>query len=87
MTLCLYHLSHTVAVKAGEILLEPDVVTCLRLSRKDEQDAWTLFVNRPDKTYSFTDCASFVLMRRLGLRQVASLDADFEREGFELYKP
>ncbi len=28
--------------------------------------------------------ASFILMRRLGLQRAISLDADFEREGFEL---
>ncbi|MHC4137096.1 MAG: hypothetical protein ACYTDU_05895 [Planctomycetota bacterium] len=28
------------------------------------------------------DCTSFVLMRRLGIEQAASLDAGFAREGF-----
>ena len=35
-------------------------------------------------TYSFTDCTSFVLMRRLAIEEVATLDADFTREGFRV---
>ncbi len=40
--------------------------------------------NPPHRRYSFTDCTSFVLLRRLGLDRVAALDEDFRREGFEL---
>ena len=36
------------------------------------------------KTYSYTDCTSFVVMRRLGLHTAIALDADFQREGFAL---
>ncbi|MFT3773889.1 MAG: hypothetical protein QM820_51630 [Minicystis sp.] len=43
-----------------------------------------MFLARPDKRYSFTDCTSFVLMRRLGLRTAVSLDDDFRQEGFEV---
>jgi predicted nucleic acid-binding protein len=34
--------------------------------------------------YSYTDCTSFVLMRRLRIQQAIALDADFQREGFLL---
>lgn len=38
---------------------------------------------RPDKTYSFADCTSFAVMRRLGLTSAITLDSDFACEGFE----
>jgi predicted nucleic acid-binding protein len=84
VTLCLYRLGYQVAVTVGEILLDPTVVDLLRLTPDDEHRAWALFLARPDKTYSYTDCTSFVLMRRLRLQQAIALDADFQREGFLL---
>ena len=47
-----------------------------------EDAAWDLFQKRRDKTYWFTDCTSFVVMRRLGLEAAITLDDDFRREGF-----
>jgi predicted nucleic acid-binding protein len=84
VTLCLYRLGHQVAAKSGELLLDPVVVDLIRLTANDEHRAWSLFLARPDKTYSYTDCTSFVLMRRLGLHSAIALDADFQREGFTL---
>jgi predicted nucleic acid-binding protein len=84
VTLCLYHLGHYVAALVGEALRDPGTVDLIRLSGQDEEQAWQLFLRRPDKTYSYTDCSSFVLMRRLGLERALALDADFEREGFEV---
>ncbi len=59
-------------------------IDLVRLTPEDEQAAWALLVARPDKQYSFTDCTSFALMRRLGLTMALTLDTDFEREGFEV---
>jgi predicted nucleic acid-binding protein len=84
VTLCLYRLGHQVAATVGEVLLDPTVVDLIRLTLDDEQRAWALFLARPDKTYSYTDCTSFVLMRRLRLPRAIALDADFQREGFVL---
>ena len=82
MTLCLYRLGYRVAATVGEVLLDPTVVDLLRLTPDDEHQAWTLFLARPDKTYSY-----FVLMRRLRLQQAIALDADCQREGFLLPTP
>ena len=84
VTLCLYRLGHQIATKVGEVLLDPTVVNLIRLTPDDEHRAWSLFLARPDKTYSYTDCTSFVLMRRLGLHSAIALDVDFQREGFTL---
>jgi len=46
--------------------------------------AWSLFERRPDKAYSFTDCTSFIVMRRLKLGIAAALDNHFLQEGFQI---
>lgn len=82
VTLCLYRLGHPVAATVGTVLMDPTVVAMVRITPEDELQAWALWLARPDKTYSFTDCTSFVVMRRLGLQQAIAIDTDFQREGF-----
>ena len=84
VTLVLARLGHQIAVKVGEVLLNPEVVELIRVSPSDEGSAWKLFCERADKTYSFTDCTTFVLMRRLGLTRALALDEHFGQEGFEI---
>lgn len=42
-----------------------------------------LHAQRPDKDWSLTDCISFVVMDRRGLRQALTHDHHFEQAGFE----
>lgn len=57
------------------------------LTRAQQREAWAFFQQYDDKTFSFTDCTSFVLMRRLGLTHVFTFDADFERTGLFVRVP
>jgi predicted nucleic acid-binding protein len=82
ITFCVRRLGHATALLVGELLRDPDVVDLVRLEAPDEDNAWKLLQQRDDKGYSFTDCTSFAVMQRMGLRQVATLDADFASEGF-----
>jgi hypothetical protein len=84
ITLVLARLGYQRAVKVGEVLLNPGVVELVRVRAGDERAAWQLFKERPDKTYSFTDCTSFVLMRRLDLATAITLDGHFGQENFEV---
>jgi len=84
ISLCLYRLGHKAARAAGAVLLDPEIVDLVRITPGDEQSAWTLFCNRGDHRFSFTDCTSFVLMRRLKLATALALDDDFRSEGFEV---
>jgi len=65
------------------VLADPvDEVELLRVTADDEESAWRLFVARADKGYSFTDCTSFVLMRRLGIGTAITIDRHFAKERF-----
>jgi len=42
-----------------------------------------LHVTRPDRFWSLTDCASFVVMQQRGIQQALTYDRHFEQAGFE----
>ncbi|MBN1106644.1 MAG: type II toxin-antitoxin system VapC family toxin [Deltaproteobacteria bacterium] len=84
ITLALTRMGHRKAVFTGETLMNQKGLAIVRVSPADEKIAWDLFVNRPDKTYSFTDCTSFAIMRRLGISRALTVDPHFQQEGFEL---
>ena len=41
-----------------------------------------LYLNRQDKTWSLTDCISFVVMEEHGITDALTSDGDFEQAGF-----
>ena len=54
-----------------------------RQTRQDLFDAGVeLYVRRPDKAWSLTDCISFVVMREHGMNEALTGDRHFEQAGF-----
>ena len=45
-------------------------------------DAINLYVRRPDKSWSFTDCTSFCLMKARKITDALTTDHHFEQAGF-----
>jgi predicted nucleic acid-binding protein len=82
ITLISSRLGHAAAMHVGNVLMNSQQIDRAWITSTDELNAWTLFSERPDKQYSFTDCTSFVLMRRLGLKKYLALDEHFRQEGF-----
>ena len=61
------------------------VMHCEPLTPVDQREAIAILRKHRDKSYSFCDAVSFVLMRRLGIRQAASFDDHFRQFGeFEI---
>lgn len=46
--------------------------------------ARTIFFRYRDKDFSFTDCTSFAVMRRMRLRTALATDAHFAQAGFQM---
>lgn len=84
VTLVAIRLGHAAALAIGGALRSSERLDIVRLTAEDERAAWTLFGQRPDKDYGFTDCTSFVVMKRLGIETAVALDDDFRREGFDV---
>ena len=64
--------------------MDPDVVDFVRILPEDEELAWEYFNQHQDKSYSFTDCTSFALIRRLRLASAIATDDDFKQAGFQV---
>lgn len=60
---------------------DPDV-TVVRPDDEIIEAAATLYTDRPDKEWGMTDCLSFVVMDRGGLRDALTYDHHFEQAGF-----
>ena len=61
------------------------VMHCEPLTPADQREAIMILRKHRDKAYSFCDAVSFVLMRRLKIRQAASFDEHFRQFGeFEI---
>ncbi|MGZ8899437.1 MAG: type II toxin-antitoxin system VapC family toxin [Limisphaerales bacterium] len=50
-------------------------------SYKDQEQALNILKEHGDKTYSFADAISFVVMMRLGLQEVVTFDRHFHQFG------
>jgi predicted nucleic acid-binding protein len=50
----------------------------------DEEKAKDIIRRYTDKTFSYTDAASFAVMERLGVREAFGLDPHFQQYGLKL---
>lgn len=76
---------HSVAQQLVESLLASVALGLAEIVHIDVdlwQRGWQLFLNRPDKDWSLTDCISFIVMQDRDLTQAFTSDRHFEQAGF-----
>lgn len=73
------------AVQKGKSIYASNALSILRPDRETELKALDLMGKYADHPISFTDCVSFVLMKRQKIYKVFSFDSHFEFAGFTLY--
>lgn len=74
-----------IAVAFAEFLAQnAETVKINRVTLEDEKAAFGLFKELNFSELSFTDCVSFVQMKRLGLKEVFTFDRHFTKAGFEV---
>lgn len=85
ITAILFHSNrHDIAAAAGKTLRESSL-EMVRIEPPVFEAAWSLFLDHPDKHWSFTDCTSFVLMEKLGIRGALTFDRNFREAGFATF--
>lgn len=72
------------AAERAHNIYSSQTLTILRPNPEDELKALEYFEKYADQEVSFTDCISFVLMKRERIKRVFSFDGHFERVGFTL---
>lgn len=81
VTLLRIKVSHPIAVEVGDKIIRGGI-KLIDVSSEDREAAWDYFKKHRDKKYSFTDCTSFCLMKRLGIEKAFSFDKNFIQAGF-----
>lgn len=75
-------LPHQTIVACIDGLKTSSSLRMLHIDANTDSQAWRLFKERSDKTWSLVDCASFATMRRLGITEALTTDHHFEQAGF-----
>jgi uncharacterized protein len=73
---------HSKAVEVGKDLLSSRRIDLIHVNEELFYEAWDYFQKHKDKTFSLTDCVSFVLMKRLEITRALSFDKHFDQAGF-----
>lgn len=73
---------HAKAVEIGNRLLNSPSVQFIQVSETIFLEAWELFQKYNDKSYSLTDCVSFVVMEPLKIKEALTFDHHFLQAGF-----
>lgn len=87
ITLLRMRLGHEPAVQFGRRLLSEAAIPVIRVTPADERRAWEIFRQHRDKRFSFVDCTSFAIMRRVGMRTAFAFDEDFRQFGNWIVQP
>ncbi len=66
------------------LLRESPSIRRVRVSDAVFEESLRLMLSRPDKSWSFTDCTSFVTMRETRIPRAFTWDHNFTEAGFEI---
>lgn len=75
---------HAKAVEIGNRLMSSQSVQLIHVDKGLFDKGWQYFQQHDDKTYSMTDCISFIVMKEQGIEAALSFDKHFTQAGFEV---
>lgn len=87
LTLLAARRNRPLAKVLGQLLFSEAVCEIVWIERSDIEAAWQIFDSFDDKDWSFTDCVSYAVMKRLGIVEAYALDEHFKQFGFVTVSP
>ena len=76
---------HYKAVEIGNRLIESPEIELIEIEQKLFNQGWLYFQKYADKSYSLTDCLSFIIMQENNITQALTLDHHFVQAGFKKF--
>lgn len=73
---------HRKAVEVGENILFSPTIELLHVDEDLFFEGWEFFQKHQDKSYSLTDCISFIVMKNKALTDALAFDKHFVQAGF-----
>lgn len=80
-------MGNQISVDIGRKLLDGSIAHVIQATETDEINAFYIFEQYHDKGFSFTDCTSFALMKRLNLDKAFAFDKHFRQYGGFTIRP
>jgi predicted nucleic acid-binding protein len=84
-TLLARRTTYQFAAERARIIYSSSAIAIMRPDREDETAAVDLSDKYGDQSVSFTDCVSFVIMKRSRIRRAFCFDRDFIVAGFDAW--
>lgn len=85
ITLLARRAGYRFASERAQAIFASSALSILRPEIEDELEALRMFDKFADNEVSFTDCVSFALMRRHGVKKVFTFDKHFQQAGFSMW--
>ncbi len=70
------------AIKVGNTILSSKITKIIKVDSKIFNEAWELFKKYKDKTWSFTDCTSFIIMKINNIKRAFTFDEHYKQAGY-----
>jgi predicted nucleic acid-binding protein len=75
---------HSKAVSIGEYLIQSSYIKFIHIDEHLFHQSWIYFKKHIDKSYSLTDCISFLTMKNLDIQTALTFDKHFIQAGFNI---
>jgi predicted nucleic acid-binding protein len=73
---------HEKAVEVGSSLIQAGAIELVHVDEALFYEGWECLQKHKDKTYSLTDCISFIVMKKVGIKAALTFDRHFIQAGF-----
>ena len=83
-TLLARRVSYGFAAEKARLIYNSGLFQIARTTQDDELSGLSLFEKYADQAVSFTDCLSFILMKKMNIQKAFSFDRHFSQAGFRL---